>query len=187
MSSTALLVGVVIVIGTVLILGVFTVVAGRGPNTGLFSLSGLVHQAPVKKPTRRRGNAEIPPAESPPDPLLDREPVTANEYALTRRRFFNRALFAVFGLFLAQFALASLASLWPKLKGGFGTSFNAGKVGDLKAEIIQADTVVPKFFPGAQAWVVPFELGLLPESSYEGVPFVVTGGDDDGITQGCTT
>jgi len=120
-------------------------------------------------------------AEPVPDPVLEREPISANAYGVTRRKFFNRALAAVFGLFLAQFALASLWFVWPKLKGGFGTPVNAGKVGELKAEVIQVGTVQPKFIASAQSWVVPFEVSLLPGSSYEGVPFVVAGGEGDGV------
>ncbi|GMQ85856.1 MAG: hypothetical protein BMS9Abin07_1424 [Acidimicrobiia bacterium] len=201
MSPVALLVGIVFVTGFLLILGVFAVAAGRGPRAELFSPSDLIHQAPAKKPIRRREKAEIARAEPPTDllpdrepvtdllldrrpptdPMLDREAVTADEYAVTRRRFFNRALIAVFGLFLAQFALASVAFIWPKLKGGFGSAVTVGKVSDLKAEIIQGGTVVPKFFPTARAWVIPFELDLIPGSSYEGLPDVVTGGENDGI------
>ena len=107
--------------------------------------------------------------------------VSATEYGATRRKFFNRAIGAVFGLFMLQFALAGLAFFWPKLKGGFGTAIKAGSVSDLKAEVIQAGTVVPKAIPAAQAWIVPFDLNLLAGSQYEDIPFVIVGGEDDGV------
>lgn len=107
--------------------------------------------------------------------------VSATEYGATRRKFFNRAIGAVFGLFMLQFALAGLAFFWPKLKGGFGTAIKAGSVSALKAEVLQGGTVVPKAIPAAQAWIVPFDLNLLAGSQYEDVPFVVVGGEDDGV------
>jgi len=120
-------------------------------------------------------------AEPAPDPVLEREPVTPEAYGVTRRKFFNRALAAVFGLFLAQFALASLWFVWPKLKGGFGTPVNVGKVGELKSAVIQGGSVQPQFIASAQSWIVPIEISLIPGSSYESVPFVVAGGESDGI------
>ena len=87
----------------------------------------------------------------------------------------------MFGLFLLQFTLASLAFVWPKLKGGFGTPINAGKVSDLKAEVVVAGAIVPKFVPAAQAWVVPFPMSELEGSSFEEVSFVVAGDQGDGL------
>ena len=107
--------------------------------------------------------------------------ITETEYGVTRRKFLNRALLAVTGLFLLQFAIASLAFVWPKLKGGFGTPVNAGNLNELKAEISVAGAVVPKFIPSAQTWITLFPLSELEGSSFEGTPFVLAGGGDDGI------
>lgn len=107
--------------------------------------------------------------------------VSANDYEVTRRKFFNRALGAVFGLFMIQFGIASLAFIWPKLKGGFGTPVKAGSFETLKGEVLQGGTVVPKFVASAQSWVVPFDLSELEGSSFEATPFVVAGGESDGI------
>ncbi len=119
-----------------------------------------------------------------PAPFEEDEPkveITPVEYGVTRRKFFNRAIGAVFGLFMLQFALAGLAFFWPKLKGGFGTAIKAGSVSALKAEVLQGGTVIPKAIPAAQAWVVPFDMSLLPGSQYEEIPFVVVGGEEDGV------
>ncbi len=104
-----------------------------------------------------------------------------NEYGVTRRKFFNRAIGAVFGLFMLQFAIASLAFIWPKLKGGFGSPVKAGSFESLKADVLQGGTVVPKFVASAQSWVVPFVLEELEGSSFEETPFVVAGGESDGV------
>jgi cytochrome b6-f complex iron-sulfur subunit len=111
-----------------------------------------------------------------------KEEISAEGYGVTRRKFFNRAIGAVFGLFMLQFTLASLAFMWPKIKGGFGAPINVGKVTDLKAQVIQGGSVVPLFVPSAQAWVVPFEMDRLEGSSFEDVSApVVAGGEADGI------
>jgi cytochrome b6-f complex iron-sulfur subunit len=107
--------------------------------------------------------------------------VSADEYGVTRRKFFNRAIGAVFGLFMLQFALASLAFIWPKVKGGFGSPIKAGSVDSLKSEVIQGAKVVPKFVPAAQSWIVPFDMADLAGSSFEETPFVVAGGESDGV------
>ncbi|MGI9665600.1 MAG: ubiquinol-cytochrome c reductase iron-sulfur subunit [Acidimicrobiia bacterium] len=107
--------------------------------------------------------------------------ISATDYGVTRRKFFNRAIGAVFGLFMLQFALAGLAFFWPKLKGGFGTVINAGTVADLKSDVIDGASVIPKFVPAAQSWVVPFAVSELPGSSFEETPFVVAGGESDGV------
>jgi len=116
-----------------------------------------------------------------PEDEEQQEEVTRDRYDVSRRRFFNRATFAIFGLVVAQFTLASLAFMWPKLKKGFGTTYNAGNVEALKAEIIQGKTVIPKFFPAAQAWVIPIGLDVIPGSSYTDLPDIVTGGANDGV------
>jgi cytochrome b6-f complex iron-sulfur subunit len=107
--------------------------------------------------------------------------VSADEYGVTRRKFFNRAIGAVFGLFMLQFALASLAFIWPKVKGGFGSPIKAGSVDSLKSEVVQGAKVVPKFVPAAQSWIVPFDMADLAGSSFEETPFVVAGGESDGV------
>lgn len=120
--------------------------------------------------------------EPPPDPLLERVAVTDAELGVTRRSFFNRALLAIFGIFLLQFTIASLAFLWPKLRGGFGTPINAGKVADIRAVVVASDgSVKPLFIAAAQSWVVPFQ-GELPGSSFEETPSPITAGDAGGLS-----
>jgi cytochrome b6-f complex iron-sulfur subunit len=202
-SSTAIFITAVIAAGVVAVLGIFAVALRRGTSAGPVTTAELDPKA-VKRDrdarkeaartesaeqagdgggvtTLERTDIETEPLEPAPDPVLEREPVSANAYGVTRRKFFNRALAAVFGLYLAQFALASLWFVWPKLKGGFGTPVNAGKVGELKGAVIQGGSVQPLFIAGAQSWIVPFEVSQLPGSSYESVPFVVAGGEGDGI------
>lgn len=199
MSATTIFIVGIIGIGVLTVLGIFAIAIRRGPSAGPITseeLSGSAPADPPKAPVVIVGSdasdvADESPttvaimteehAEPPVDPLTDKKEVTPAEYGVTRRKFLNRALYLVFGLFLAQFALGALAYVWPKLSGGFGTPINAGNVGDLKASLTDGGTIVPAFVPAAQAWIVPFPVSELPGSSYEGVPFVVAGGEGDGI------
>jgi cytochrome b6-f complex iron-sulfur subunit len=197
MSPTTLFAIGIVASGVLAILGIFAVAFRRGDGAGPVTAPELDRRAIKADRARRKvehaertavatlerieveeEEAEGPP---PPDPVLQRVEVTAADYAVTRRQFFNRAVLGVFGLFLAQFAITGLAFFWPKLKGGFGTPIAVGKVVDLKVDIIQGATFVPKFVASAQSWIVPFNVDDLPGSSFETVPFVVAGGEADGV------
>lgn len=82
--------------------------------------------------------------------------VTAEESGVTRRQFFNRALGAAFFSFLGLMGIDSLAFMWPKLSGGFGTDVDAGSVADIQSAVFTADgSILPLFVPEAKAYVVP--------------------------------
>jgi cytochrome b6-f complex iron-sulfur subunit len=57
---------------------------------------------------------------------------------LSRRDFFRGSLLVSFFVFLAEFGGASIAFLWPTLKGGFGSVINAGALNDIKSSIQEA-------------------------------------------------
>lgn len=196
MSATTIFVIAIIGAGVLTVLGIFAIAIRRGPSAGPITsdeIEGKAEPVVPKAPVIQAGTDDVdsdPAAvatiaavstEPPGDPLTDKETLTPAQYGVTRRKFLNRALYAVFGLFLAQFALGALMYVWPRLKGGFGTPINAGNVDELKASLVDGGTVVPVFIPAAQAWIVPFELSELPGASYEGVPFVVAGGEGDGV------
>ena len=209
MTATTIFIIAIVGAGVLVLLGVFAIAYRRGPSappatapeldkearridrsvqrtkesaatpSGPSEDAGAVATLPdTDTDTETETETETPP---PVDPATERTEITQTEYGITRRKFFNRALFAVFALFLAQFALTGLAFFWPKLKGGFGSKVNAGKVEDLKAELFDGATIIPVHDNPAQAWIVPFDMSELPGSSYEGVPFVVAGGESDGI------
>jgi cytochrome b6-f complex iron-sulfur subunit len=82
--------------------------------------------------------------------------VSPEEGGVTRRQFFNRAITATFGSFLALFGLTSLAFFWPKLTGGFGADIDAGPVADLRGQVFTTTgAVLPLFIPEARAYLVP--------------------------------
>lgn len=93
--------------------------------------------------------------------------VSTEEAGVSRRQFFNRALLATFGSFLALMGVDSLAFLWPKLSGGFGADIDAGAISDLQAQSVTPDgSIVPVFVPEARAYVVPAPATL--SEQYEG-------------------
>ncbi len=116
----------------------------------------------------------------PIDPLQAREKLTRDEMTVTRRSFLNRSLLAIFGVFLAQFGIAALAFLWPKLKGGFGAPINVGNIGELRSQIVRPDgTIVPLFVAEAQTWLVTIPEAAVPGSSFEGLPVVAGGSGEE--------
>jgi cytochrome b6-f complex iron-sulfur subunit len=70
---------------------------------------------------------------------------------MSRREFFRKSLVASLLVYGAQFGGATLAFLWPSLKGGFGSVINAGKVADIKSEI---DTSHQPFYLGVGRFYV---------------------------------
>jgi cytochrome b6-f complex iron-sulfur subunit len=128
--------------------------------------------------------APPPPAEEPEIAVEEREPagvmvateqrvleVPPEEAGLSRRKFFNRALSATFGSFLALQGVYWLAFLWPKVSGGFGADVDAGDVGEITNQLVQADgSIIPVFIPEARAYVVPVdEANLSPQFRDKGV------------------
>ncbi|MFV1969991.1 MAG: ubiquinol-cytochrome c reductase iron-sulfur subunit [Acidimicrobiia bacterium] len=194
MSATTIFILIIVAAAGIAAFGIVAVASRRKDSDGAITQGELDRKAAKADKARRHaleqtvaeqggGTATITMVEAPTG-YKDDEPrveISEEEYGVTRRKFFNRAIGAVFGLFMLQFALASLAFIWPKLKGGFGTPIKAGNFDALKAEVIQGGRIIPKAIPSAQAWIVPFELSKLPGSQYEEFPFLVAGGQDDGV------
>jgi cytochrome b6-f complex iron-sulfur subunit len=74
--------------------------------------------------------------------------------AVSRRDFFRRSLLVSLAVFGAQFGGATLAFLWPNLKGGFGSLINAGPLADIKAQI--QDTAQPAYNGTGRFYLVPY-------------------------------
>jgi cytochrome b6-f complex iron-sulfur subunit len=194
MSTTTIFIVFVVVAAVIAAVGIIAVASRRKDSDGAVTQGELDRGAKKADKAKRKAMAQAAEAAdggvatatmvAAPAEYVEDKPrvgVSADEYGVTRRKFFNRAIGLVFGLFMIQFAIASLAFIWPKLKGGFGTPVSAGSFEAIKAEVIQGGTVIPKFVAAAQSWVVPFELEELPGSSYEDTPFVIAGGESDGV------
>ncbi|MEX2458653.1 MAG: ubiquinol-cytochrome c reductase iron-sulfur subunit [Actinomycetota bacterium] len=85
---------------------------------------------------------------------------------ISRRDFFRAGLLYSFSIFLAQFGGATLAFLYPNLKGGFGSQINAGSLSEIKNAI--QSTRQPFYLGAGRFYLVAYEVDPLPEE-YVGV------------------
>ena len=112
------------------------------------------------------------------------EALSAEEAGVSRRQFFTRALLGTFGAYLGLFGLTSLAFLWPRLSGGFGSDIDAGPIVDIRNQIVQADgSIIPLFLPEARAYIVPFDESAVDGSQFEGK--AVVAGELTALFQRC--
>jgi len=74
---------------------------------------------------------------------------------MSRREFFRRSLIASLLIYGAQFGGASIAFLWPNLKGGFGSVINAGKLEEIKAAI--GESHLPFYSGTGRFYVVAYD------------------------------
>jgi cytochrome b6-f complex iron-sulfur subunit len=85
---------------------------------------------------------------------------------MSRRDFFRGGLLASLGVFTAQFGMASLAFLWPNLKGGFGSLITAGSLDEIKGFIEQNRQ--PFYYGAGRFYIVPYG-GTGTETVYAGI------------------
>ena len=90
---------------------------------------------------------------------------------ISRRDFLRGSLITSLLVFGAEFGGATLAFLWPSLKGGFGSVIAAGNIADIKAEI--EDTKAPAYNGAGRFYLVP----------YNGKPSGDVDYSTDGVTQ----
>jgi cytochrome b6-f complex iron-sulfur subunit len=101
-----------------------------------------------------------PIVEEPPPEKKKPKPVS-------RREFVRRSLLSSLALFTAEFGGASLAFLWPNLRGGFGSVINLNLTPeDIKAQI-QADRQ-PFYFGAGRMYLVEYT-GDAADTEYEGL------------------
>ncbi len=84
---------------------------------------------------------------------------------VSRREFFRRSLIASVLLYGAQFGAATIAFLWPSLKGGFGSVINVGKVEDIKGAI--QDEQEPFYSGTGRFYIVSYNGRPSDEVDYE--------------------
>ena len=182
MTTTQVLLLAFAGIGALATISIITIAWRRGDGTATGSVDRDAmrrHRAVVRQRIAAPvpvGVGELVVAPTPTDPLQVRRGLDEESYGVTRRRFFNRGILGIFGLFLAQFGLAALAFMWPRLKsGGFGSVVSAGKIKDLEiASLTEDGRVQPVVIPAAQAYVVPVQ-GSLEGSDFDGLPVVAAG------------
>lgn len=84
--------------------------------------------------------------------------------ALSRRDFFRRGLLVSLVVFGAQFGGASLAFMWPNLRGGFGSVIDAGPLEDIKAEL--QSTQGPVYNGAGRFYIVPWTGEVTDDADY---------------------
>jgi cytochrome b6-f complex iron-sulfur subunit len=127
------------------VIAVLVVVLSAGAWTLLMSYATVAAR-------RREGiEASAGPAPWPAARLEGREDVTD----VTRRQFLNRVTAGGIVVSLAQFGMASLDFLWPRLRGGFGAKIDVGDADALRNEL--QTTREPKFIADGRFWLTLFE------------------------------
>lgn len=101
-------------------------------------------------------------------PEKQRKPLTPEQLAVSRRQFLNRATTLTFLGFLGLFGMSSLAFLWPRLTGGFGTRINAGDYDDILSRIGPEGGFEPIFNSEGRFWLTYYE-GTGDETVYTAV------------------
>ena len=85
---------------------------------------------------------------------------------VARRDFLRRGLLAALAVFAAEFGGASLAFLWPNLKGQFGSVVPAGSLSDIKSYIEQNSQ--PFYLGAGRFYIVPYN-GSGADTIYAGL------------------
>jgi len=148
-SALAISSGTVAAIVVVALLDLFAI---------LFGLSFL-----RARQAQRAGAAPAPALEGParaPRPI-------------SRRDFFRRSWLASLTVFGAQFGAASVAFLWPNLRGGFGAEIVAGKLSDIKAFI--RDNEEPYYFGAGRFYIVEYQGKPTDDVDYQADGLVAEG------------
>jgi len=90
---------------------------------------------------------------------------TTSMKSVSRRDFFRGSLITSLLVFGAQFGGASLAFLWPNLKGGFGSVINVGSLSDIKNQIQQSGQ--PYYYGAGRVYIVPYNGTPTKDVNYE--------------------
>jgi cytochrome b6-f complex iron-sulfur subunit len=116
---------------------------------------GTTEVAPVTASPAAASSAGSVTVETVPE--KKRKPLTTEQLAVSRRQFLNRAWSLSFLGFLGFFGMSSLAFLWPKLTGGFGTKITAGNYDDIIAQVGPDGGFLPLFIAEGRFWLTYYE------------------------------
>jgi cytochrome b6-f complex iron-sulfur subunit len=110
-------------------------------------------------------------------------PARAPKSVVSRRDFFRGGLLGSLLVFAAQFGGASLAFLWPQLKGGFGSVINVSDPADVILNQIHS-TRQPYYFGAGRFYLIDYT-GDGTNSIYAGITAEAAGGRLMAIYQKC--
>jgi cytochrome b6-f complex iron-sulfur subunit len=126
----------------------------------LLLLAALIRARSAANALVRAGEGMAAAEEKPPEPKAKPKP-------MSRREFVRRSFVTSLTLFGAEFGAASLAFLWPSLRGGFGSVIDLGlSPEDVKTQV-EADNQ-PFYFGAGRVYVVPYE-GDAADTEYAGL------------------
>jgi cytochrome b6-f complex iron-sulfur subunit len=126
----------------------------------LLLLAALIRARSAANALARAGEGTAAVEEKPPEPKPKPKP-------MSRREFVRRSFVTSLTLFGAEFGAASLAFLWPSLRGGFGSVVDLGLSPDDVKSQIESDNQ-PFYFGAGRVYVVPYQ-GDASETEYAGL------------------
>jgi cytochrome b6-f complex iron-sulfur subunit len=146
----------------------------------LLGLFLLLLVGSLARARRSRAPATAPSARpAPAAPTPKPKPV------LSRRDFFRGGLLASLGVFAAQFGGATLAFLWPNLKGGFGSVITLSDPPDTILNQITSDRT-PYYFGAGRFYLINYTGdGAKSGGPYDGITAEVPGGTLMALYQKC--
>ncbi len=155
---------------------------GTVPNeddTDVFGASSQARELERAVALERR---PAPVAVAEPDLPQDWAPPPPEEMGVTRRQFLNRSSVLLMATGLGTFSAATLAFLWPRPTGGFGSKIKVGTV-DAVDELIASGTPAENFsyFPEARSYVQPYPTDAATQANAEAT---YGGAVLDGMKQG---
>jgi cytochrome b6-f complex iron-sulfur subunit len=115
-----------------------------------------IEKAAVLERTSSGADLAVREAAPPPEPWMAPDPEVVG---VNRRQFLNRSSTTLMAVGLGTFGLACIAFLWPKTKGGFGSSVSLGSIGDVEAALdAGTGTGAPGFayYADAQTYITRF-------------------------------
>lgn len=152
--------------------------------SGLFLLLLLGSFARKMRADSRRASA-AEGAAVPGRPTVRTERAPRPKTVLSRRDFFRGSLLASLGVFTAQFGGATIAFLWPNLKGGFGSTIT---LTDSPASILDqiSNQQQPFYFGAGRFYLINYTGdGDKPGGIYQGLTAQVPGGRLMALYQKC--
>jgi cytochrome b6-f complex iron-sulfur subunit len=138
-------------------------------GTALVPTEDVDAEARARADAAREGATPVPAGARAP---AERVPVDEEELGLTRRQFFNRGILTGIGISVAAFGAASLAFLWPREAGGFGSDVNVGDLSKIDTDI--ADTGY-SYNATARTYIVPYPADDIGNAEQVYEPKIVAG------------
>src|SRR4051794_35994356 len=161
-----------------------TIRKDRSEETASEVLVGAGEQRSTGREIERLARTDVERASAVPATTTEAQPpmlppMDPETLGVTRRQFLNRGGVAAFGIGLGGFGLASLASLWPSLKGGFGSKIKAGSLDDILAQI--RDKRTPFYSAEGRFYINPYPKEDVPKAKAIAAYGPVIPGYEDGV------